>query len=166
MTKNWMERAWIVGCALALLVAASSAAGQQAAEPPRLSDEEAAALERKVLSQCQLSPDTPTTLAPWYFHYQLGLELAERDPARAVEALAEAVERRRNPGRTVRLYGMWFRDYLPYFHLARVQAALGNWQCVADAVALSRRSGEIDPEDPEFVELQELEAETRAQGHQ
>lgn len=156
---------WLTGLALALLLAVPGAA-YQAPEPPSLTDEEAAEIERRVLSQCRLPEDTPRATAPWYFHYELALELSDRDPARAVEALTAAVRRKPEPGRSARIYGMWFTDYLPYFHLARTQAALGHWQCVEDALTLSRRKGEIDPEDEEFAELEELEAETRAQGHQ
>lgn len=163
MTTDRKTCPWLAGFALALLLGAPGAA-HQAPEPPTVTDEEAAQIERRVLSRCRLPEDTSTAAAPWYFHYELGLELADRDPARAVEALSEAVRRKPESGRAVRLYGMWFRDYLPYFHLARTQAALGHWQCVDDALALSRLSGEIDPEDDEFIELQELEAETRAQG--
>lgn len=163
MTTTWKTHPSLAGLVLALLLGAPGAA-HQAPEPPTVTDEEAAEIERRVRSQCRLPEDTPTAAAPWYFHYELGLELADRDPARAVESLTEAVRRKPESGRAVRLYGMWFRDYLPYFYLARTQAALGHWRCVEDALALSRRSGEIDPEDDEFVELQELEAETRAQG--
>jgi hypothetical protein len=97
-----------------------------------------------VLRRCGLSPNQDLDYAPWYFFYELGLELDRQGDARAaLDAFLEATERRPEPGHDVRLYGMWFLDYLPYFRIATIQAELGHWQCAADAAAESERLGEI-----------------------
>lgn len=131
--------------------------------PEALSEAEYQQVLQHVLARCQLAPDAVPREAPWYFHYEMGLELARRgDPQRALDALIEAVSRRREPQRQARIYGMWFKDYLPYLEIARMHALLGNWQCVADAAAMSRRMGEISSGDEEFFELQELTEEAGA----
>lgn len=114
-------------------------------------------LKKRVLSRCQLSPDSRIADAPWYFHYELGLELSRAgDPQRALDAFVEAVERRPESSRQARVYGMWFKDYLPYFHIAQTHATLGNWECVADALVVSEQFGEVSPEDEEYFELRSL----------
>jgi tetratricopeptide (TPR) repeat protein len=133
--------------------------------PEVLSDLEYQEVQRHVLTRCQLSAETPPRDAPWYFHYELGLELERLgDPQRALDALLEAVTRRHTPQRQARIYGMWFKDYLPYFAIARLQATLGNWQCVADALALSRQTGEVAAGDEELIDFDELATEARAHG--
>lgn len=125
-----------------------------------LSDEEASAVERGVLRRCGLDESTDRATAPWYYHYELGLEMAERgDPQRAVDALVSAVERRDDPERSTRIYGMWFIDYLPYFQIARLHATLGNLDCARDALRLSKQKGEWTPNDDEYDDLQVLELE-------
>jgi len=54
---------------------------------------------------------------------------------------------------------VWFLDYLPYFHIARAHALLGNWECAADALALSQRKTEVSAKDAEYAELKELARE-------
>jgi hypothetical protein len=126
-----------------------------------LTDAEYADLRRTVLSRCRLPDDLPPERAPWYFHYDLGLELLERgDAPRALDALLESTARRHDPQRRARIYGMWFEDYLPYFHIARIEAQLGHWECVADALAISARLEEVTAGDEEWEELQTLKTET------
>ena len=43
---------------------------------PHLPEAEAARVRREVLSRCKLAEDSKAGDAPWYFHYELGLELA------------------------------------------------------------------------------------------
>jgi hypothetical protein len=121
-----------------------------------LSDAEVERLKTEVLGRCHL-PAGGERKAPWYFHYELALELFSRnDPQRALDALVEAASRRRDPKRAARIYGVWFIDYLPYFNIARAHSRLGNWECAADAVAVSERMGEIRQGDTRYDELREL----------
>jgi hypothetical protein len=127
--------------------------------PGTLSDKEVDAIAAQVAARCKLPGPRPRQ-APWYFHYELGLELAHRgDPQRALDAFVEAVNRRGEPQHGARLYGLWFLDYVPYFHIARAHALLGNWDCAADALALSQRKTEVSAKDAEYAELKELARE-------
>ncbi len=135
-------------------------------EPRKLSDQEYEQLRRNVLTQCHLSPDAHSSTAPWYFHYELGLELAKRgDAERALDAFLDSVGRKEDSQRKARIYGMWFRSYLPYFEIARAQAALGHWQCVADALELSASHNEITDGDREFPEFDGLKLEVKEHNH-
>jgi tetratricopeptide (TPR) repeat protein len=128
--------------------------------PPRepvLSEEQAAAIQRDVFARCGLPPNGKALNAPWYVHYELGRALSERaDYQRAVAAFIEATRRRPKSGRYVRTYGVWLVDYLPYVQIARSHAHLGNWSCVSDALAVSKRMGEITDLDREMAELRRL----------
>lgn len=129
-------------------------------QPPELPPEELDEIRRRVLVRCGLDPETHLQEAPWYFHYELALELAAReDPQRSLDALIDAVERRQQPQRRARTYGMWFKDYLPYFQIARAHVELGNWECAADAIRLSEELGEVSTEDEEYPELDQLRQE-------
>lgn len=124
---------------------------------PRLSEQEMARIRREVLSRCRLPADSKAPEAPWYFHYELGLSLAEHgDPQRALDALIDSVDRRPEPQRKARLYGMWFLDYLPYLQIARAHAQLGNRECALDALRLSQELGEVVPGDRDVYELKSL----------
>lgn len=124
---------------------------------PRLSEEELARIRREVLSRCKLPADSKASDAPWYFHYELGLSLAEHgDPQRALDALIDSVDRRPEPQRKARLYGMWFLDYLPYIQIAKAHAQLGNKACALDALRLSQEMGEVGPGDRDLLELKSL----------
>jgi hypothetical protein len=135
-------------------------------KPTVLSDEELDRLRRAVLARCDMAPTADPSRAPWYYHYELGLELERRkDPQRALDALLEAVARKARPERRSRMYGMWFQDYRPYFEIAKLHAMLGNWQCAADALRLSERAAEVRGGDGSYGELQELKSEVQAQKH-
>ncbi len=117
-------------------------------------------LGRVVLGRCGLDPRTEFSQAPWYFHYELGLELARRgDPQRAVSALVDATDRRPDPRYGTRIYGMWFLDYQPYIQIAKLHAQLGNWRCASDALKVSEERGELSPGDPKVSELEALKKE-------
>lgn len=117
-------------------------------------------LGRAVLGWCGLDPDTEFTQAPWYFHYELGLELVRRgDPQRALSALVDATDRRPDPRYATRIYGMWFLDYLPYFEIAMLHSELGNWSCASDALKVSEERSELSPGDPRAAKLETLKEE-------
>jgi tetratricopeptide (TPR) repeat protein len=126
-----------------------------------LPEAEARKIESEVLSRCQVRASP--LQAPWYYHYELGLELARKgDSSRALDAFLEAQARRPDPERGARLYGMWFEDYLPYFHIAKAHSALGNWECALSALRASSERREVAPKDPEFEELSRLVRDVEA----
>jgi len=113
-------------------------------QPGVLSEDEVQALKRRTLVRCGLDDGVPVRAAPWYFHYEMGLELSQRgDPQRAVDFLMAAAERRPLPSRYARMYGMWFTNYRPYIELAENHVELGNWECAFNALTLSRETGEM-----------------------
>ena len=126
-------------------------------KPVVLGEAEVARLRSEVLQRCQLRPETDAAAAPWYFHYELGKALEQKgDPQRALDAFVEAALRRERSAREARIYGMWFTDYYPYFHIARQHARLGNWECAEDALRVSQREGEMKDRDREMAELRAL----------
>jgi hypothetical protein len=130
-------------------------------KPVVLSEERHRQLQSTVLSRCQLRPDSDAAQAPWYYHYEMGLRLlAEGDAQRALDALIDAVTRRSEPQREARIYGMWFTDYRPFFHIARAHVRLQNWECARDALALSAKASEVTARDREFAEFRMLLDET------
>lgn len=132
-----------------------------------LSEAELETLKRKVLERCGLASDLSPVKAPWYFHYELAQELERQgDPQRALDALIEATRRRPQPRRGARMYGMWFTDYLPYLSIARTHAALGNWDCVADALRVAEKLGEVREGDREYDEFETLRAEVASRKRQ
>jgi len=130
--------------------------------PAVLSDEDYTEVKGEVLDRCQLDDDTPLRQAPWYLHYEMGLELANLgDPQRALDAFIEATERRHTSKRKARIYGMWFKDYLPYYQIARTHSMLGNWECAADALEVSRSMGEVESGDEQYGEFEKLGQQVR-----
>jgi hypothetical protein len=125
-----------------------------------LSTEEFESLRHGVLDRCGLPPQTRDATAPWYFHYELGMTMAEKgDPQRALDALIAATDRRPMPQRNARMYGMWFTDYTPYLEIAQAHVQLENWSCAFDALSLSRRLDEVEEGDSDFNRFLELSEE-------
>jgi len=122
-----------------------------------LPDDEFERLKSQVLKGADMGPDMKLGDAPWYVHYELALELEKKgDNARAIASFVDALHRKPNPQRHVRTYGMWLMDYYPYFHIAKNQAALENWNGAADAITISERLREIPFDAPEYNELERL----------
>jgi tetratricopeptide (TPR) repeat protein len=127
-----------------------------------LSEVEYDELRLQVEERCGLSGTTEKSKMAWYFHYEMGLALSDRDdPQRALESLISAVDRRPASQRDARMYGMWFTDYLPYYQIARAHMALSNWECALDALEVSRKMGEIDEDDKEYTEFWKMLEESR-----
>jgi hypothetical protein len=161
----------VLATCLFLLSAAPSPAQAPSSEPTyrdferrpaTLSEADFERLKSAVMSRCHVPEGTDLTTAPWYFHYEMGLELEKKgDPQRALDAFIAALDRRSEPQHGSRMYGMWFIDYLPYLEIAKAHAALGNWQCAADALRISADQKETQPGDKRFEEFLELTEETR-----
>ena len=127
---------------------------------PLLTDLEYEKLKADVMAHCNVPPDSSLQDAPWYAHYELGLEVARRgDNQRALPHFLEAIERRPDPQRRARMYGMWLIDYYPYFNLARSHSRLGNYECARDALEISAKVKEISPDSPEYAEFYALKNE-------
>lgn len=150
--------AFALTCAVAPMAAGADApdAASMQSRDAGLAPDAFEALRRKVLVQCGL--EVGSDRLPWYFHFEFGRALLEAgDARRAVVQLARSVDLNPVARADKRLYGMWFTDYLPYFHLADAHVRLGNWPCAAHALALSRASGEagsgrLDPQRVRAVE--------------
>lgn len=146
------------GAALALILVMPVAARADE-RGKRVSDEELQRLKEEVRIACELPPAPDARAYPWYFHYELGLKLFERqDWDRVAAALSVALDKRSDPSEHGRTYGMWFLAYRPYFHLGVAELSLGRYGCALDAFKLSRRAGELKDAPDLRSERQALEA--------
>jgi len=136
-------------------------------QPVVLTEEEFRKTQKLVATRCGLAARNDLKNAPWYFHYELALELTKQgDPQRALDSMIVATEDRPDPQRSARMYGMWFIDYLPYYEIARIHAELGNWECARDALRLSEAKGEITQDHEQFDEFWTLREEVTARADQ
>ncbi|MEW6365435.1 MAG: tetratricopeptide repeat protein [Acidobacteriota bacterium] len=154
-----------------MLLADAQAAARPATTPARkpgvLSTVEVDRLKDMVRQRCGLVRVSDTSVYPWYYHYELGMELAKKnDWQQALDALLIASDRKTQPGRLNRTYGMWYLDYLPYYHIGMAHYYLGNWQCAADALRLSETLDEVCPRDGEYAQMVRMrnESQEKAQG--
>ncbi len=117
-----------------------------------ISEREFNRLWREIKRKCGLSLGEQGPL-PWYFHYTLGVELLNReDPPRALDSLFTALEKRPEPKRNARLYGMWFEDYVPFFYIGRAHFLLEKYDCALMAFEASETAGELVLGDEEYAE--------------
>jgi hypothetical protein len=116
-----------------------------------LSNSEVETIRAQVLSRCSLSSKVADNKLPWYFHYEFGVRLMQAgDAKRAVDSFILGANIREEPRRGKRMYGMWYIDYLPYYHIALAHSRLGEWESARDAIQTSRNLGEFSPNDLGF----------------
>ncbi|MFN7973820.1 MAG: hypothetical protein U0166_15975 [Acidobacteriota bacterium] len=165
-----MRRAIGIGgvCGALLLSSAIVRAGEPKAGKA-LSDEELKKLSEEVRTHCNLPKESDPKVYPWYFHYELGVALGEKeDWGRMAEAITLALEKREDPAEHGRTYGMWFLAYRPYFQLGFAQYQLGKYECAATSFKLSEKLGEFlgdrthDAECRERGELRKIAEEKAA----
>lgn len=118
-----------------------------------LSDTEAERLKREIRHRCRL-PEAEDKSYPWYYHYELGLAFEKKDDwQRALDSFLLALDHKGEPGKLLRIYGVWFIDYFPYYQIGRAHYNLRNWECAREAFLLSETFEDIRPSDPEHSEL-------------
>jgi hypothetical protein len=123
-----------------------------------LTENEVQSIRDKVLTDCETCSDGGDQWLPWYFHYQMGVDLmAAGDDRRALNAFITGAKLREESSRDSRMYGMWYVDYLPYYQIARVHTRLGNWENARDAIRVSDSLGEFSPLDQGYEEYTTLQ---------
>src|SRR5258706_13068087 len=119
MTSSSLHRTRTLATLVLGLFAAAAARAQQAAPAAHpVSDEDMSKLREEVRIHCALPPAKDAKDYPWYFHYELGLRLQDKqDWDKAADSLVLALDKRHEPSGHGRTYGMWFVPYRPYYYL-------------------------------------------------
>jgi hypothetical protein len=160
-----MTKIWIVFCLIASL--ARAATNDEIQTPPRnpylLSDVELTKMKEEIRLQCRL-PKKEERLYPWYYHYELGLALQHKnDWQRALDSFISALDRKDQPQKGSRIYGMWFLDYYPYYNIGLAHYHMRNWKCAAESFRLSQSLEDISSNKKKFQNL--LEFQTEVENH-
>ena len=124
-------------------------------KPYLLSDSEVTAMKEQIRRQCNL-PKANEGSYPWYYHYELGLALQNKnDWQRALDSFLSALDRHDQPKRASRIYGMWYLDYYPYYNIGLANYHLGNWKCASESFRLSQTLENIPANTREYRNLLE-----------
>jgi hypothetical protein len=125
-----------------------------------LSQEEFEKLEIEIVSRCNLDSSKPRNAYPWYFDYELGLELLKHDdPARALESFLASLGKKDQPQDMARIYGMWYMKYAPFYNIGLAHYELGNYACMRDAFDTSKALNELEVDDESYKERERLTKE-------
>ena len=123
-----------------------------------LTPEHVEAIRLAVLKRCGLSNKLRDNKLPWYFHYEIGIDLARAgDAGHSLDAFLMSANLREESRRRARMYGMRHVDYLPYYRIAAAHASLGNWESAYDALLASENFGEFTPEDSDYENFAALD---------
>lgn len=124
-----------------------------------LSDREVETIRQQTVERCEFCAEDTDIKMPWYFHYNLGVDLmAAGDVERALESFKKSVSMRSESRRESRTYGMWYIDYLPYYQIALAYSKLGNWKNAQTAIQVSNRVGEFSPLDQDYEQFTALQS--------
>jgi tetratricopeptide (TPR) repeat protein len=101
---------------------------------------------------------TPVT-ADAVENYRRGLEAIERENwETAIDRLREAIAENPKAGRRVKIYGMRYERYLPYFHLGLALHRHGDCQAALDAWSKSEKQGAIKKDKRHRILLESRES--------
>lgn len=91
----------------------------------------------------------------WYEHYERGLDaIKSQHWDQAVQELQKAYELRKNPGTSVRTYGMNFVNYHPYLQLGIAYFNLGRFDAALQAFDTETGYGAIAKSESDLRNLQ------------
>lgn len=135
-------------------------------KPYVLNDGDVGKMKEDIRNRCNL-PKADEESYPWYYHYELGLAFeGKHDWQRALDSFLAALDHRDQPQRYSRIYGMWFIDYYPYYNIGKAHMNLQNWQCASSAFRLSQMFEDMPRNSPDFLNLQDLLAESESKAKQ
>jgi tetratricopeptide (TPR) repeat protein len=128
-------------------------------KPYLLPEMEVQKMKEDIRQKCNL-PKAEERSYPWYYHYELGLALKQKnDWQRALDSFINALDFRDQPQKFSRIYGMWFVDYYPYYYIGLAHFNLGNWKCADDSFRLSQMLEDIPSNAKERTGLLQYKAE-------
>ncbi len=132
-------------------------------KPYVLPDEEVKQMKEDIRQRCNL-PKADEHTYPWYYHYELGLGLKQKnDWQRALDSFISALDFRDRPQKFSRIYGMWFIDYYPYYNIGLAHYHLQNWKCAEDSFRLSQMFEDLPSSSADYKKMLEMKSE--AEGH-
>ncbi len=141
-------------------VAALPQPGQFNSQVLPLADHEVGSTSDHALKRCASPAKLSDNKLPWYFYYELGIDLMEAgDAEHALDCFVQGANILQDSKRGKRTYGMWFVDYLPYYQIALANTKLGNWENARAAIRVSEDFGEFTSADPgydAFIRLDQL----------
>ena len=127
-------------------------------KPYVLSDQVVQKMKEDIRQRCNL-PKADERTYPWYYHYELGLVLKQKnDWQRALDSFISALDFRDRPQKFSRIYGMWFIDYYPYYNIGLAHYNLRNWKCAEDSFRLSQMFEDLPSGSSEQKLLQEMKS--------
>jgi tetratricopeptide (TPR) repeat protein len=127
-----------------------------------LPEEEVQRMKEDIRQRCNL-PRADEHTYPWYYHYELGLGLKQKnDWQRALDSFISALDFRDRPQRFSRIYGMWFIDYYPYYNIGLAHYHLQNWKCAEDSFRLSQMLEDLPTNSTDFKNMMQMKSEAES----
>ncbi|HEY7162781.1 MAG TPA: hypothetical protein VH815_16080 [Acidobacteriota bacterium] len=127
-----------------------------------LPEEEVQQMKEDIRQRCNL-PKADEHTYPWYYHYELGLGLKQKnDWQRALDSFISALDFRDKPQRFSRIYGMWFIDYYPYYNIGLAHYHLQNWKCAEDSFRLSQMFEDLPSTSSEYKKMMQMKSEAES----
>ncbi|HSE42609.1 MAG TPA: hypothetical protein VLH08_17710 [Acidobacteriota bacterium] len=128
-------------------------------KPYVLPEEVVNQMKEDIRQRCNL-PKADERTYPWYYHYELGLVMKQKnDWQRALDSFISALDFRDRPQRFSRIYGMWFIDYYPYYNIGLAHYHLRNWKCAEDSFRLSQMLEDLPNGSNEQKSMFEIKSE-------
>jgi tetratricopeptide (TPR) repeat protein len=127
-----------------------------------LPEEEVQQMKEDIRQRCNL-PKADERTYPWYYHYELGLGLKQKnDWQRALDSFISALDFREKPQRFSRIYGMWFIDYYPYYNIGLAHYHLQNWKCAEDSFRLSQMFEDLPANSSDYKRMMDMKSEAES----
>jgi len=127
-----------------------------------LPEEEVQQMKDDIRERCNL-PKADERTYPWYYHYELGLGLKQKnDWQRALDSFISALDFRDKPQKFSRIYGMWFIDYYPYYNIGLAHYHLQNWKCAEDSFRLSQMFEDLPSNSQDYKKMLEMKSESES----
>jgi tetratricopeptide (TPR) repeat protein len=134
-------------------------------KPVLLPDQEMQAMKDEIRKRCRLDKKDERYY-PWYYHYELGLALKEKnDWQRALDSFISALDKRNKPNKFTRTYGVWYVEYYPYYQIGIAHYNLQNWKCATSSFRLSEMLEDIRVGDDAYRSREEykMDAEQKSE---